>query len=211
MLITIDEYYGIDFYNECRQALTNNGIAYKEYIAVKSPYNWYLDIPSTPIMVNYDVITNAQERFIVNKVEAALPNEEYILQRRQSDAGKSALVTYTLNKPLLEAQNSDYACFFNARNREQLTELSKTLGKIYYFGRYYNKFKVALCYNKMIKNYVDASEILTEKETSVYQMELDLNYKVFKLNDRLRKFTNTPSFENGAYNPVKIQQFNLHL
>jgi hypothetical protein len=39
------------------------------------------------------------------------------------------------------------------------------------------------------------------------ELELELNFKVFKLKDRLKKYTETPYFEGGKYNPVKIQQF----
>ena len=210
MLITIDEYYDVKFYKECLQALSNNGIKYKEYISLRSPYNWYLEIDSLPIMVNYDIASRKTEKFIVNKVEPALPNEAYLLQRRIGDIGKKALPFYAFNDPLNKVTKSDYACFFNVSSKEQLERLSKQLGEIYYFGRYYhNKFKIGLCYNKMIKNFINVSDILVEKNSTVTQMELDLNWDVFKLQDRLRKFTQTPSFKDGKFQPVKIKQFNF--
>lgn len=210
MLITIDDYYSVDAYNEALQALKNNGVDYTEYILTKAPYNFYIDLPTPPVMTNYDELSNSMAKFLINKVEPALPNEEYLLQRRSSNVGKSGLKLLGLNKPLQQADSSDYACFFDVKSREKATMLSKELGEIYYFGRHYhNKIKLAMCYNKMIKNFVDLSDILVEKESSAIQMELDLNWKVFKLSERLRKFTSTPKFLDGKFVPVKIKQFDF--
>ena len=211
-LFTIDEYYDILFYNECLNALKNNNVVFKEYINLRPPYNWYIATESLPILVNYDLLDKTQEKFLVNKVEPTLASEEYLLLRKMSNAGKKAINFYVLNEPLQFAENSNYACFFNLRSKEQALELSRSLGKIYYFGKYYNnKFRVALCFNNMIKNFISPEDILVEKETSATQMELDLNWKVFKLKDKLRKFTNTPYFDNGVFKTVKIQQFNFNL
>lgn len=212
MLITIDEYYDIDFYNESIQALKNNGVEYKQYILAKPPYSWYIDLPDNPLMINYDNITSSMKQFLVNTVEPAYANEAYLLQRRPSVGAKKSIEVYILNNALKQANNSDYACFFNIRNKEQIESLSKDLGKIYFFGRYYNnKFKIGLCTNKMIQNFVPKEDILVTKTRSVLQMELDLNYKVFKLKTRLRKFSQTPYWENGNLHQVKISQFNLNL
>jgi len=208
-MFTIDEYYDINFYIEAIQAMRNNSVDYKEYILAKAPFNFYVDSKNTPIMVNYDVLTNAMQKYIVNKVEPATPSDEYMLARRNEYAGIKGLKQYALNKPMNKINNSDYACFFNLKSREQGLELSKTLGPIIYFGKYYNNTRVALCYNKMIKNYIELSDILVEKTKNATQMELDLNYKIFRLNDRLRKFTEQPYFNNGKFIPVKIKQFNL--
>ncbi len=211
MFITLDDYYTIAEYNEALQALDNNGFKYKEYINTKPPYQWFIEVPQRPMMVNYDELPKAELRFIVNKVEPARANEEYLLQRRVSDDGKKALKKYVFNKPLLEAQSSDYACFFQVRNKEQMLELSQKLGKLYYFGRYYTKFRIGLCTNKMIRNFIDPEDILVQKEKSILQMEQDLNFKIFKLNDRLRKFTETPYFLDGQFHQVKIKKFNTTL
>jgi len=209
-MITIDEYYDIPLYIEALQALRNNRIEYKEYISTKSPFNWYIDMDQNPVMINYDVLPNNQQKFLLNKVEPATPTEKYIYERKEQFDGVKALKHYSMNKPLEIAEKSDYACFFAARNRVQLQELSKNLGTIYYFGKYYgNKYRIALCTNKMIKNFVNVDEILVTKTSSVTQMELDLNFKIFRLNDRLRKFTEQPTFKNGKLQAVKIKQFDL--
>jgi len=208
-MFTLDEYYDINFYIQGIQALRNNGVEYKEYIMTKAPYNWYIDSDDLPIMVNYDKLPNNMQKYIINKVEPATPSDEYILARKDAFEGIKGLRECGLNKPLIQANKSDYACFFKVKNRDQLLKLSDTLGTIYYFGKYYNNTRVGLCFNKMIKNYVTVDDIMIEKEKNATQMELDLNFKIFRLNDRLRKFTETPSFKNGKYYPVKVKQFNL--
>ena len=210
-MFTIDAYYDINFYIEAIQAMINNSVKYKEYILAVAPFSFYVDAKSEPIMVNYDILTNSMQKYIVNKVEPATPSEEYTLARRSEYAGKKGLIHYSLNKPMKKINESDYACFFDIKNKLQGQELSKSLGPIIYFGKYYNNTRVALTYNKMIKNYIDLSDILVEKTKSATQMELDLNYNVFRLNDRLRKFTEQPYFLNGKYKPVKIRQFDVNI
>lgn len=206
-LITIDDYYNIEFYNESLEALKNNGIDYKEYINIKD-FKWYIDIDEKPIMVNYDEASNSDNRWLINKVQALKPNEEYLLKRRNDDTGKKAMLKYVENTPLKEARTSDYAVFFNARGKDQLEKISKEIPiKIWYFGKYYsNKFRVALCTNKMILNYIDPDQILLENNyKELGRFESELNYKVFVQKDKLRKYSETPYFINGKYNPVKVQ------
>lgn len=208
-MFTIDEYYDINGYIEGVQALKNNGVEYKEYILAKAPFHFYINTKNLPIMVNYDILPNNLQQYIVNKVEPTTPSEEYLLARKDSFDGKKGLKEYTLNKYMERINKEEYACFFNIQNKTQALELSDTLGTIVYFGKYYNNTKVGLCYNKMIKNLVPLDQILVEKKKDATQMELDLNYKVFRLNDRLRKFTEQPYFKNGKYKPVNIKQFNV--
>jgi len=211
MLITIDPYYDTAFYLECIQALRNNNVTYKEYINSKAPFDWVLELDREPIMVNYDEFPKNIQMYLVNKVEPATPGEEYLLQRKTALSGSKSFEFYCINEPLRQADKSDYACFFLLKNREQGIALSKKLGPIWYFGKYYNNIRVGLCLNSMIKNMIPLQEILIEKTKSSTQMELDLNFKVFRLNDRLRKFTETPKFENGSFIPVKIKQFNVNI
>lgn len=209
--VTVDEYYNTSQYNEMLQALVNNNVPFSEFIHIKPPFNWYIELFQEPIMVNFDKISKQELKYLVNKVEGATPNDDYLLQRRDSMNGVKAFKHYTINEPLAKANKSDYACFFNVKNKTQMEELSKELGELWYFGKYYNSIRVGLCLNKMIKNKIDPSDILVEKSKDVTQMELDLNFKVFRLKYKLRKFTETPSFKNGLYKPVKISRFNVNL
>ena len=211
MFITIDPYYPISFYNECKEALKNNGISFQEFISIKAPFDWYLKIDEKPIMVNYDELKKQQERFLVSKVKPLTPNEEYLLIRRSDDEGQKGMLKYVENEPLKQARMSEYAVFFNADSKEQLMRITRESGiKVWYFGKYFNnRFKVALCTNKMILNFISPEDILIEKNGQEMKepgrFESELNFKVFRQQDYLKKYTETAYFADGKYFPVKIK------
>ena len=82
-------------------------------------------------------------------------------------------------------------------------------GKIWYIGKYYNNsLRICLCSNSYIKNYLNDNQILllkTNEHKEHGRFEADLNFIILKNNDFIEKFTETPYFENGMYNQVKIQ------
>lgn len=210
MYITIDPYYPIEFYNESKEALKNNNVSFTEFINIKSPFYWYFKLESYPIMVNFDKISSSEKKWLVTKVKAFRPNEEYLLFRRSNDKGKSGIERYLLNEPLLESHNSKFSIFFNIKNIEEGISLSKEFpGKIWYFGKYYNNsLRVCLCSNPYIKNYLNKEQILLEKtieHKEIGRFESDLNYYVFREKDYLIKFTETPYFEKGLFNKVQLQ------
>lgn len=210
MFITIDPYYSNQFYNECLEALKNNSVEFTEFVNIKPPYSWYLDLEKEPIMVNYDIATGSERRWMVNKVHALRENEEYIFQRRENDKGATALLKFIENEPMKEARTKGYGVFFTVKNREELESLSKEFpGKIWFLGKYYkNKFRVCLCTNKMIRNYLNPEQILLENNGEFNEpgrFEAELNWKVFRGFDMLLKFTETPYFQNGKYHRVQIK------
>lgn len=210
MFITIDPYYDTQFYNECKEALKNNGVAYKEFINIKTPYNWYFKLEQSPVLVNFDKATDAESRWMVNTVMPLRPNEEYLLLRRDNDKGSKALLKFVENEPLRVARESDYAIFFHIKNREQGEQLTKDYpGRVWFMGKYYdNKYKVCLATHQVVKGFLDQSQILLEKTQQMQEpgrFEAELNWKVFRQNDYLIKFTETPYFENGKYVRPKIQ------
>lgn len=210
MFITIDPYYETRFYNECKEALRNNGVEFKEFISVKPPYDWYFQLDQKPIMVNYDEATDSEMRWMVNAVQPLRPNEAYLLLRRDNDNGPKALLKFVENEPMKIARTSDYAVFFTIRNREEAEKLTKDYpGKVWYFGKYYNnKYRVCLATNRTIRGFLDDKQILLERNKELSEpgrFEAELNFKVFRGNDMLVKFTETPFFEDGKYNPVKIK------
>jgi hypothetical protein len=208
MYITIDPYYSIQFYNEALQSLKNNGVDYKQYIHIKTPFDWYLELDQKPIMVNYDELSEKETRWLVNTVKPLRPNEEYLLMRRDNDNGPKALLKFVENEPMREARKSDYAVFFTVKNREEIEQITKDYpGRVWYFGKYYNnKFRVCLATNSMVKNFINQDQILLEKtESEPGRFEADLNWRIFRGNDMLEKFTETPYFEDGKYNRVKIK------
>ncbi len=206
MFYTIDEYYDVNFYNQAKEALKNNNINFSEFLEIKNPYRWFFKLPDTikPIMVNYDEIS--KNRFLVRKVVALRPNEEYLLQRRNSSEG-SNITRYIYNDAFEDAK--DYGIFFNIKNKEELLRISKEYpGKIYYLGKYYgNRFRVCLVNNPMIKNYINPAQILLEKNPDMKEpgrFEAEFNFKVLKQNDYIYKTIETIYAENGIIVRPKV-------
>lgn len=206
MFYTIDEYYDVNFYNQAKEALKNNNINFSEFLEIKNPYRWFFKLPDKvkPIMVNYDEIS--KNRFLVRKVVALRPNEEYLLQRRNSSEG-SNITRYIYNDAFEDAK--DYGIFFNIKNKEELLRISKEYpGKIYYLGKYYgNRFRVCLVNNPMIKNYINPDQILLEKTPDMKEpgrFEAEFNFKVLKQNDYIYKTIETIYAENGIIVRPKV-------
>ena len=197
MFYTIDPYYDVNFYNQSKEALKNNNVNFSEFIEIKSPYRWFLKLNESPIMVNYDKIE--KNRFLVQKVQALRPNEEYLLQRRGNSEGTN-IKRYIYNDAFRDAE--DYGLFFNIKNREEFIRLSREYpGKIYYLGKYYdNKFRVCLVNNPMIKNYILPNQILLEKTPDMKEpgrFEAEFNYKILKFNDFIYKTFETIYAQDG--------------
>lgn len=228
--MTVDPYMSIVEYNLALQALRNNSVPFSQVIHIKAPFYWFFDLPYAPMLVNYELADKSVKRFCVTKVIPVRPADDYLLQRRESN-GLDGLVKYIENQPLAEARESKYALFFNAGNAEILRNASKNLPgiKIYYFGKFVSgKYKVALCTNPMIKNFIPMNSILIEKDLTSkgakalggsegtggnagndYSkpgfFEADLNFRVFKNKDLLDKYSETPYFLDGNYVQVKFQ------
>lgn len=197
MFYTIDPYYDVNFYNQSKEALKNNNVNFSEFIEIKSPYRWFLKLNESPIMVNYDKLE--KNRFLVQKVQALRPNEEYLLQRRGNSEGTN-IKRYIYNDAFRDAE--DYGLFFNIKNREEFIRLSREYpGKIYYLGKYYdNKFRVCLVNNPMIKNYILPNQILLEKTPDMKEpgrFEAEFNYKILKFNDFIYKTSETIYSQDG--------------
>jgi len=210
MFITIDPYYDNQFYNECKEALKNNGIEYEVFINLKPPYDWYFKLEEKPVMVNYDEANADQIRFMVGTVKPLRPNEEYLLLRRNNDNGSKALLKFVENEALRTARTADYSCFFTVKNKEELERITKEYpGKVWYFGKYYkNRYRVCLGTHAAIKTFLDPAQILLENNkeyTEPGRFEAELNWKVFRGNDQLVKFTETAFFEKGIYHRPKIR------
>lgn len=210
MYITIDPYYDTRFYNECKEALKNNGVEFKEFISIKPPYDWYFQIDKTPVLVNFDQATDSESRWLINAVQPLRPNEEYLLLRRDNDKGAQALLKFVENEALRSARKSEYAVFFTIKNREEGERITKDYpGKVWYLGKYYNnKYKICLATHPVVRNFLSDNQVLLEKTKELSEpgrFEAELNYRIFRQNDMLVKFTETPFFEDGRFNRVKIQ------
>jgi len=206
MLITIDSYYDIKFYNETKEALKNNNVDYKEYISSKAPYHYYIETDETPYFINYDEPNRSYSRWLVNIIRPLKPNDEYIYERRESYVNKKAINHYAINDALETGQKSGEGIFFTADKDEILNITKEFPKKVFFMGRYFNRrYKVFFCDSLMIKNYIDTNNILVESKSfkSIVDLEVELNYNIFKLQDRLLKISETPYVINGKYYPVK--------
>lgn len=199
MLVSIDKYYGAEFYNRCLEALTNNGVPVREFINPMT-YKWFLDVPTPPVMLNYDAIQENEKRFLLSKTIPVYGSDQYRLYRRTSDYGH-------INPVMIRADymtsDSQYACFFNVRNRDSLFSLSEALNtKIFYLGKYYNnKYRIAVCLEPSVRALIGPTDVLYEKSVSATwaQTEYMINQKVFVMRDFLMKFTRTPYFEKHRF------------
>lgn len=204
-LINIDDYYNIQFYNETKEALKNNGVEFREFINTKPPYNFSIQCDEVPLFINYDLVSRQQEMYYVNIIKPLTPNKEYIYERRESFTNKKAINHYAVNDALKSGEKSGEGIFFTA-NKEEILRISKEFPrKIFYFGKYYNnKYKLFFSDSLIIKNYIDSDQILVESKSfkHITELEIKLNYDIFKLSDRLLKLSETPFVKNGRFYPI---------
>lgn len=201
MFVCIDDFYSVDFYNSCIEALKNNRVPFKQFISSKPPYKFYFEVEDAPTFINYEESSKTYSKYLINIVIALKPNDDYIYFRRPNIVNKKALLHYGVNDALRAGIESGEGVFFTA-TKEEILKISKEYGrKIYYFGRYFNrKYKVFFTDSLMVKNFIRTEDVLAESGTGdVTQMELDLNFKIFKLQDRLVKISETPYIQNGKY------------
>lgn len=203
MFVTIDPYYDVSFFNSCKEALKNNNVPFKLFISTLAPYNWYFKISTAPVMINFDVLSQSHERFLVQTVNPIYFNDEMRYFRRDSDKGKF-VQKFILNDAFEDVKDSEFFIFDIKQSKTDLEMLSKLIPhKIWYLGRYYQKkYKLALIKSDEITNVlIPKTQILFKRtlDMPVEKFEADFNYKVFLLKDRLFKNSRTPFFEAGKY------------
>lgn len=205
MLITIDPFYDVQFYNNCREALKNNGVAFKEYVSTKAPYNFYFEVDKPPTFINYEVAPDAYSRHLISLVTPLRSNDEYLLLRRESFVNKQAVDHYGVNDALQSANVTKEGVFFTSSKEEVLRISREFPRKIYFMGRYYDKrYKLFFSDSLLIKNYLLPKQILVQSKDvkDVTELEKELNYRVFMEKDRLEKLSTTPYVINGGYYPA---------
>lgn len=204
--ITIDDYYDTNFYNETKEALKNNKVPFKEFISSRAPYNFYLQTDDEPKFINYDKSNKSYSRWLVNVIRPLRPNDAYIYERRDTYTNIKAIKHYAINDALQTGQDSGQGVFFTA-NKEEILRITKDYPrKVYFMGRYFNRrYKVFFADSLMIKNFIDTRDVLVESSSFklITELEVELNYNIFKEKDRLEKLSETPYVQDGKYYPVK--------
>jgi len=199
---TIDPYVTIPEYNQALQALENNGIEYTEFISVLGNRYWYLSLENNqrPIMMNYDEMDRTTWTKVVSKTKPLSSNDIYLLYRR---TGVKDIDRYIENDWLKISKKSK-SIVFTIRSKEELFTLSKSYGPIYPLGVYINgSLKLAICFNPEIKNAITPDRIKLEMgphKTGL--LELEINKKVLRYQDKLVKWTRTPYFDKGKFHPT---------
>jgi hypothetical protein len=207
---TIDPFVSVASYNEALQALENNKIDYTEYISLYKNRNWYLSLENNqrPIMINYTEMDSTEWTKVVSKTKPLKTNHIYLLYRRSE---KSDIGRYVENDWLKIAKKST-SVVFKIDNKEELFRLSKVYGKIYPLGVYFsNSMRLAICFNPGIKNALPPTRILLEKGPhKTGELELAINYKVLRNQDKIVKYMETPYWSQGKFyqtspvSPLKI-------
>lgn len=208
MIITIDPYYEIGFYNECLEALQNNRVQFHEYIDTKAPYNWYIEVPTPPTFLNYDDVNTSRSRYLVNLVQPLRPSDDYKYRRRSSFSDKKALEHYAINDAFSAVDESGQGIMFTATKDEVLNFSKEYPRKVWFLGRYFNRRYVIFMIDSMFgEAYLRNDQILVKSSSfkSPTELEVELNYKVFHLNDRLTKLSETPYVQNGVIHPLTIR------
>ena len=202
MFISIDDYYDIDFYNDALMALEENDVQYSEHILFQNSSipKYCLNLPSAPLMVHYNSLLPEEEKYLVSKVIPIDANSSVELYRKHGDFGKGIRKEIYLNDAFLSIEN--YAAFINISSKEEALKLSKDIPlKIWYLGKYFNKYKVCLITSDYFIPALKESQILLEKteKMSIVRFEQEFNFNVLHRKDRLIKYSKTPYFEGGVF------------
>lgn len=196
MIYNLDN-YNIELYNEFLINLKKHNIEYNEYVNTKD-YKFYLETSEYPFILNYSKIQNASNMFLISKVKSVNQQDDYKFLRKRISNSKDNL-NLCINDAYDFFLNSkiNYYYFIHIQNKEASELLSKQIGRLYYFGSYLNnRYKIYLTNNQYLTNFIKIDDILAS-DSNIFTAELQLNYEIFNLKDRLKKFSQTPYRENG--------------
>lgn len=202
MLVTIDNYYNVDFYNQCLTALKNNGVQFTEHLSITGAYNWYIDVPRLPIMLNYETCSKGEERYVISKVIALTSDSQYRYYRRLDSLHRFD-TKYILNDVLADIKDKE-AWVIKVSSREHLLALSRldVNSKIWYLGRYLDgRIKLAVITSSVLRMMCPRELILMEKKATdkIERFESELNYRVLMGKERLVKYDTTPYFISSKF------------
>lgn len=197
MIYNLDS-YDIKLYNEFLNNLKNHNIQFNEYVNSRD-YKFYLETNEIPFILNYNELNNNSRMFLISKVQGVNTQDIYNYRRTKLSNSRENLklcindaYQYFLNK------KSEYFYFIHIQNKEKAELLSKDIGRLYYFGTYLNnKYKIYLSNNQYLTNFIGIEDILAGSD-DLFELEMNINYNIFRLQDRIKKFSQTPYRENGT-------------
>ena len=203
MFVSIDDYYDVDFYNDSLMALEENGVQFTEHILFKDKIpKFCIELPREPLMIHHNVVPLEHEKYLVSKVIPLDVNSSFTLYRKRVDFGKGIRPEMYLNDALSSIEQGKYAAFVDIKSQEEAIALSKEIPlRIYFLGKYLNRYKVCLITSDYFIPKLKPSQILLElsEKSSVVRFEQDFNFRILQRKDRLVKYSKTPYFENGVF------------
>ena len=203
MFVSIDDYYDVDFYNDSLMALAENDVQFTEHILFKDKIpKFCIELPREPLMIHYNVVRLEHEKSLVSKVIPLDANSSVTPYRKKVDFGKGIRPEMYLNDALSSIEVGKYAAFVDIKSQEEAIALSKEIPlRIYFLGKYLNRYKVCLITSDYFVPKLKPSQILLElsEKSSVVRFEQDFNFRILQRKDRLVKYSKTPYFENGVF------------
>lgn len=207
--ITFDGIYNVQRYNEFVQNIKSYKVLYKEFISIRPPYKWHIQIEEryAPVFLKYQVLTKADEKWLLETMKPLYPNEAYILTRKVSDLPQD-FQNFVSPNIFKDIPSADYALVFKYKNKEELLKISKEWGiKIYVLGKH-REWNLAFTFNKYIRNFIFLDQIILEKKKpSDFQkqgeFEQTLNFKKLVKVKFTNKTIDYPFYEDGIWHPLK--------
>lgn len=203
MFFSFDDFYDVNFYNDALFALEENGVQFSEHILFKDKNpKFCIELPREPMLIHYNTVPAEHEKYLVSKVIPIDANSSVTLYRKKVDYGKGIRKEMYLNDALSSIEVGKYAAFIDIKNQEEAIKLTKEIPlRIYFLGKYLNRYKVCLITSDYFIPKLKPSQVLLElsEKSSIIRFEQDFNFKILQRKDRLVKFSKTPYFENGVF------------
>lgn len=176
--ISFDNYYKQTEYNRFLLGAFNNDIKFREFVSIRPPYNFWLEIDdkNVPKFLDYDETKDT--KYFVSKVIPRYPNEEFILRRKDNDP-KTDIRRFIENDVLAKATKEDFVCVFIFQGMK-IKDYSREIdSKLYILGMK-GAYRVGVCFNPYIQNIVNPSDIILAVDDKDFrgpgEIEQRINY-----------------------------------
>lgn len=207
--ITFDPYYSIQEYNKFIETAKKKNIKFKEYICIKPPYNWFIEIEQgkEPTFLDFKYATSTDERYLLEKLIPIYPADDTYLKRRETNP-RSEYERYVSPNIFKKIPQAKYCTIFKFSSIDQIRKISTNGIKVYYIGRYRGSY-IGFSFNKYIQNFIMPSNIILAKTSdsqySVHgEFEADFNYKFLVGSKMTNKTRELPYAMDGIYYPLNI-------
>lgn len=209
--ISFDEYYTRTQYNSFLMSAANNNVKFTEFIKIRPPFNFVLRIDDKDIPKFLDYELEKENRWLVSKMIARYPNEEFQLRRKDNDP-KQEITRFVENDVLSLARVKPFVCvfYFSGNNLLEWSDLIQD--KIYILGLK-GGFKIAVTFNKLILNVIEHNTIILIEEDGdfrgVGEIEQRVNY-LWKPKEKItHKTLESMYYDKGKFYPIQRPLFKI--